>query len=220
MTLTLEVAPDPSAAARLVASLIGERARETVKQQGGFSLALSKAPAEMLDALASDDLPWSAISIYQVDERVAPAGHSDRNLTTLTGLLPPEAKSSLRPMPVDEPDLEAAAGRYAAELPEQLDLVHLGLGSDGHTASLIPADPVLDVRDRPVAVTEEYQGRRRVTLTYPALDAAREIVWLVTGEDKRDALARLLAGDTSIPAARIANPRQLVVADEDAAPTV
>ena len=145
---------------------------------------------------------------------MAPAGDPARNLVALLEALPRE---SLHPMPVEDPDLEEAARRYAAELPPALDLVHLGLGPDGHTASLIPGDPVLDVRDRLVAVTGEYQGHRRMTLTYPALEAAREIVWLVTGEEKREILARLLARDPSIPAGLIANPRQLVVADAAAA---
>ena len=216
MTLALEVAPDSATAARRVASLVAERARETVEKDGSFSLALSKVPPEMLDALATDDLPWSAMSIYQVDERIAPTGHADRNLTAFSAGLPPEAKASLRPMPVEEAKLDEAAVRYAIELPAHLELVHLGLGPDGHAASLVPGDPVLEIRDRLVAITREYQGRRRMTLTYPALAAACEIVWLVTGETKRDALARLLAGDASIPAARISNPRQLAIADEAA----
>jgi 6-phosphogluconolactonase len=172
---------------------------------------------EMFRALGDEQVPWQQTTIYQVDERVAPAGHPDRNLTHLLAALPRAAHDSVRPMPVEDPDLEQAAERYAAELPQQLDVVHLGLGPDGHTASLIPGDPVLEVSDRLVAVTNEYQRRRRLTLTYPALDAAREIVWLVTGSDKQDAVVRLLARDTSIPAARIANPHQLVVCDEAAA---
>jgi len=120
-------------------------------------------------------------------------------------------------MPVEDPDLEAAARRYEAELPEALDLVHLGLGGDGHTASLVPGDPVLEVRDRDVVVTGEYRGRRRMTLTYPALDRAREIVWLVAGEEKREALRQLLDRDPSIPASHVAAPVQLVVADHAAA---
>lgn len=216
MTLALEVVPDSAAAATRVASLVSERAQESVARSGSFTLALSKAPRQMLDALVAGDVPWSAMSIFQVDERIAPAGHEDRNLIALSAGLPPEAKASLRPMPVEEANFEAAAGRYAAGLPAHLDLVHLGLGPDGHTASLVPGDPVLEIRDRLVAITREYQGRRRMTLTYPALAAAREIVWLVTGDTKRDALERLLAGDTSIPAVRIFNPRQLVIADEAA----
>lgn len=213
MTLPLEVFTDSSAAGRRVGELVARRARES---REGFSFALSKAPAALLDALAAGEVPWDATGVFQVDERVAPVGDPDRNLTLLLAALPQDAADSVRPMPVEDPDLEEAARRYAAELPAQLDLVHLGLGSDGHTASLVPGDPVLEERERLVAVTGVYQGHRRMTLTYPALDAAREIVWLVTGETKRDALGWLLAGEASIPAGRVSNPHQLVVADKAA----
>lgn len=216
MTLSLEVAPDATGAAIRVAALIAERARATAERGRVFSLALSKSPPELLRTLHDADLTWPSIRVYQVDERVAPTGHADRNLTHMLEELPAAAHESIRPMPVGNPELEAAAERYAAELPAQLDLVHLGLGTDGHTASLVPGDPVLDVFDRVVAVTDEYQGRRRLTLTYPALDAAREIVWLVTGASKREPLSRLLARDSSIPAARVSNDRQRVVADNAA----
>lgn len=212
MTTALEVHPDAEAAARRVGELVAERARAA----GDFALALSKAPPALLHALAASGVSWERVRIFQVDERVAPAGHPDRNLTGLLAALPPHARDRVRAMPVDEPDLEEAAARYAAGLPP-LDLVHLGLGPDGHTASLFPGNPVLDVRDRLAAVTGEQQGYRRMTLTYPALEAARQLVWLVTGESKRDVLARLLARDVAIPAARIANPNQLVVADAAAA---
>lgn len=222
MTLALEVVPDARAAADRVAALVAARAREVAQREGAFSIAVSggTTPEEMFRALGDEDLPWQQTTIYQVDERVAPAGSADRNLTQLLAALPRAALGSVRPMPmpVKDPDIEQAAERYAAELPPQLDLVHLGLGADGHTASLVPGDSVLEVKHRLVAVTREYQGRRRMTLTYPALDAAQEIVWLVTGRDKRDALARLLDRDTSIPAARVSNPRQLVVCDAEAAP--
>lgn len=219
MTLAFEVLPDPSAAVGRMARLVGERAREAVREHGRFSVAVSggTTPDEMFRALADEGVPWQQTTVYQVDERVAPAGDPDRNLTGLLAALPSAAHDSVRPMPVEDPDLEQAADRYAAELPPQFDLVHLGLGADGHTASLVPGDAVLEVRDRLVAVTREHQGRRRMTLTYPALDAAQEIVWLVTGFEKREAVARLLARDTSLPAARIANPRQLVVCDAEAA---
>ena len=103
-------------------------------------------------------------------------------------------------------------------LPEPFDLVHLGLGPDGHAASLVPGDPVLEVSDRRVAITETaYQGHHRMTLTYPAIDDARQVLWLVTGAEKRDALAKLLAGDESIPAGRVKNEAMTIVAYEAAA---
>ena len=211
MTLELEVHEDAEAAARRTAALVVERASEA---PAPFALALSKAPAALLAELARD-LPWDRSVVFQVDERVAPWGNPERNLTALLAELPHER---VRAMPVDDPDLDTAAERYGAELPPALDVVHLGLGTDGHTASLVPGDPALDVHDRLVAVTGVYEGRRRMTLTYPALNAAREIVWLVTGEPKRDALARLLARDPSIPATGVRSLRQLVVADAAAAP--
>ena len=148
-------------------------------------------------------MDWAAVDVFQVDERVAPDGDPDRNLTHLRASLPAAATHSIRPMPVTDEDLEAAADGYAAALPLALDLVHLGLGPDGHTASLGPGDPILEERERLGGIAGPYQGRRRMTLTYPALAAARRIVWLVTGADKRDALAKLVGGDPSIPAGRV-----------------
>jgi 6-phosphogluconolactonase len=173
----------------------------------------------MLELLPSEALAGGGIAIFQVDERVAPDGDPDRNLTAIRAALPDAALERLQPMPVAEPDLDAAAARYEEVLPERLDLVHLGLGPDGHTASLVPDDAVLEVGDRRVAMTAgEYQGRRRMTLTFPALDAARRILWLVTGEDKRDALARLLGGDRSIPAGLVEVANAVVICDRAAAP--
>jgi 6-phosphogluconolactonase/glucosamine-6-phosphate isomerase/deaminase len=175
----------------------------------------------MLRALAREDVPWDQVHLLQVDERVAPDGDPDRNLIALHESLPAPAR--VHPMPVELDDLDAAARRYAdiltsvAGSPPELDLVHLGLGGDGHTASLVPGDPVLDVGDRDVAITGPYQGRRRMTLTYPALDRARQVVWLVTGEDKAAMLARLCDGDATIPAGRVRAARAAVFADHAAA---
>jgi 6-phosphogluconolactonase len=218
--LRLEVVEDAEAAARRAAGSIAEAGRAAVAERGRFSLAVSggRTPWRMLALLADEDLPWEATEIFQADERVAPAGSEARNLTHLILSLPLERQGAIRPMPVDDDDLGGAAARYERALPERLDLVHLGLGPDGHTASLLPGDPVLEESDRRVAITEgKYQGHRRMTLTYPALADARRILWLVTGEDKRDPLARLLRGDASIPAGRVAASESLVIADGAAA---
>jgi 6-phosphogluconolactonase len=213
------VAADARAAAQRAAELIGEAAREAARERGSFTLALSggQTPRQMLAILAGLDLPWDESSIFQADERIAAPGSQERNLTHQIIALPLERQALLRPMPVTSRDLDAAAAEYEATLPERLDIAHLGLGRDGHTASLVPGDPVLEVRDRRVAVTEPYEGHRRMTLTYPALDRARQVLWLVTGEEKREAVSRLLAGDKSIPAARVAAGEQVLVADEAAA---
>ena len=172
----------------------------------------------MFKLLGERGLDWAHIDLFQIDERVAPEGDPDRNLTQIRDSLPDEALDRLRPMPVTDEDLDAAATRYEAQLPKPLDMLHLGLGPDGHTASLVPDDSVLEVTDRLVAVTGgEYQGRRRMTLTYPALAEARNVFWLVAGEDKHDAVAKLLAGDPSIPAGRVEAADAVVLADSSAA---
>jgi 6-phosphogluconolactonase len=219
--LQTEVLPDADAASRRGAELIVAVAREAVAARGAFSLALSggRTPWRMV-ALLGDmaEMPWDRTQIFQVDERLAPPGDEERNLTHLVQMLALEHQAALRPMPVTSHDLDAAAREYEAQLPERFDLVHLGIGSDGHTASLIPGDPVLDVSDRRVGVTAgEYEGLRRMTLTFPELAAARRILWVVAGEEKRDALALLLAGDRSIPAGRVENDEMIVIADEAAA---
>ena len=163
------------------------------------------------------DRPGTRVTIFQVDERVAPDGDPDRNLTHLDACARRRPGRADRADAGDDDDLDAAAARYAGALPRRFDLVHLGLGPDGHTASLVPGDPVLDVDDRLVALTEPYQGHRRMTLTYPALARADLLVWLVTGAEKRDALARLLAGDRSIPAGRVTAARSVILADAAAA---
>jgi 6-phosphogluconolactonase len=216
----LEVLPDAEAAAQRGAELIAESAAEAIAERGAFTLAASggTGPWEMYRRLSQLEVDWEPVEVFQVDERVVADDDPERNLLHLLETLPQPALPRVRPMPVTDADLEAAAERYAGLLPKALDLVHLGLGPDGHTASLVPGDPVLDVDDRRVALTAgEYQGKRRMTLTYPELGRARRIFWLITGEDKREPLPRLLEGDRSIPAGRVEARDAVVVADEAAA---
>jgi 6-phosphogluconolactonase len=177
------------------------------------SLALSggRTPWSILSALPRTDLEWNRVDIYQVDERVAPDGDLARNLTGLTSALLEHVPAMVYPMPVQGPDLEVAADRYAAELPAVLDIVHLGLGDDGHTASLVPGDPVLDVVDRRVAVTRPYKGHRRMTLTFPAFERVGSIIWIVAGAEKTSMVERLLAADPTIPAGRIPQKRAVLI---------
>lgn len=219
--MKVEVCPDGDAASARAAELITEAIRGTLAERGRCAVAFSggKEPWKMIGAIDSDVLTDEAVTIWQVDERVAPDGDPDRNLTHLRECLPESALERLHPMPVTETDLDAAAESYAAELPEELDVVHLGVGPDGHTASLVPGDTVLEVADRGVAATEgEYEGHRRMTLTYPTLAAARAIVWLVPGEQKREAVGKLIDADPSVPAGRVDQTNAIVVTDEAAAP--
>ncbi|MFP4635880.1 MAG: 6-phosphogluconolactonase [Nitriliruptoraceae bacterium] len=215
--------------ARQAAAHVAVALREAASERGRATLAVSggSTPGDLLEALAAQPLPWDRLHVFQVDERFAPAGHTERNLELLRGRLladRPLPDGQVHPMPVDNPDPEAAAERYAAQLaevagvPPVLDVVQLGLGSDGHTASLLPGDPVVDVVDRDVAVTGSYGGWRRLTLTLPIIARARSLVWLVSGADKRGAVARLLAGDPAIPAGRVPGDRAVAFLDPAAAP--
>jgi 6-phosphogluconolactonase len=194
--MKVEVLADPEVVARKAAAIIAGEARDAVAARGRFVMALSggRTPWLMLRELAAMEIPWPAVHVVQVDERVAPAGHVDRNLTHL------------------RETLQRLAGS-----PAVLDLVHLGLGPDGHTASLVPGDPALEVENSAVALSCPYQGRRRMTLTYPILNRARRVLWVVTGKDKADMVTRLLDGDDSIPAGRVGKDRALLLADQAAA---
>ncbi len=226
--MKLEVLPDAETVARRAAELVAAEARAAVAERGRFTFAVSggSTPWVMLRALADEDVPWDGLHVFQVDERVAPAGHPDRNLTHLRESLlehAPLAPERVHAMGVEDSDLASAAARYARALeevagsPPVLDLVHLGLGPDGHTASLVPGDPVLEVVDRDVSLTvNPYQDRIRMTVTYPLLDRARKILWLVTGASKVEMLQRLRDGDASIPAGRVGSERALVLADREA----
>jgi len=226
--MKIEVFSDDESTARAAAKFIAGEARAAVAARGQFVMAVSggRTPWIMLRALAKEEVPWEHIHVAQVDERVAPAGHPDRNLTHLRENLlehSPIRPDQIHAMRVESPDLEGAAKLYAAALadiagsPPTLDLVHLGLGPDGHTASLVPGDPVLNVTDGDVAVTGVYQGRRRMTLTYPIINRARRILWLVTGNEKAGMLLRLSHGDPSIPAGRIRQDKAVIFADRAAA---
>lgn len=225
--MIIEILTDADAVAKTAAKLIAVEARAAVAERGRFVMAVSggKTPWQMLRALAHEEVPWTGVHIVQVDERVAPAGDADRNLTHLRESLlshAPLPESHIHAMPVNETDLEAAAASYARTLekiagsPPVLDLVHLGLGADGHTASLIPGDAVLEVANRDVAMTGVYQKRRRMTLTYPLLKRARKIMWVATGAEKAEMLVRLCAGDASIPAGRLRRRHDLLLADQPA----
>ena len=225
--MQMETLSDADTVARAGAAFIAAEARASVAARGRFVVAVSggQTPWKMLRALADEEVPWAGVHVVQVDERVAPAGDADRNLTHLRESLLGSGWLSLEQvhaMPVEAADLAAASERYAEMLrgiagsPAVIDVAHLGLGPDGHTASLVPGDPVLDVSDTDVALTGVYQGRTRMTLTYPILNRSRRILWLVTGHEKAAMLARLRQGDRSIPAGRISRDQALVLADGDA----
>src|SRR5881397_1356994 len=225
--MKIEIFRDADAVAQKAAEIIATESRAAVKARGRFIVAVSggHTPWQMLRALAEEEVPWKDMHVVQVDERVAPAGDPDRNLTHLRESLlqhAPLRSEQIHAMPVESPDLEAAAKRYAAALqeiagsPPGLDLVHLGLGPDGHTASLVPGDPVLDVTDADVALTGPYQWRCRMTLTYPMLNRARRVLWVVTGSEKVEMLRRLRDGDLSIPAGRVRREQALLLADRAA----
>ena len=225
--MKLELFDGPDSVAQAAAATIAADARAAMAARGRFAFAVSggHTPWIMLRALAGEDMPWAGVHVFQVDERVAPDGHPDRNLTHLRESLlqhAPLRPEQIHAMPVESPDLEAAATQYVDALraisgsPPVLDLVHLGLGPDGHTASLVPGDAVLDVTDADVALTGVYQGRRRMTLTYPILNRARRVLWVVTGPEKVEMFRRLRDGDVSIPAGRIQREQALLLADRAA----
>jgi 6-phosphogluconolactonase len=226
--MKVQVFADADAVARAAAQFIAAEVRAAVTARGRFIMAVSggKTPWQMLRNLANEEVPWPHVHIVQVDERIAPAGDPDRNLTHLResllshAPLPPE---HIYAMPVDETDLEAAAASYARTLetisgsPPVLDLAHLGLGPDGHTASLVPGDEILNVTDRDVALTGVYQNRRRMTLTYPLLNRSRKILWLVTGAEKVEMVIRLRDGDVTIPSGRVRQENALLLTEHSAA---
>ena len=226
--MNIQIFSDADEVAAEAAKLIAMIARQSVEERGRFILAVSggRTPWQMLRVLGKEDVPWKSVHVFQVDERIAPSGHPDRNLTQLRHCLlenSPISEHHIYAMPVEWNDLEFAADEYADLLSQQagsppiIDLIHLGLGADGHTASLIPENRVLEIVDRDVAITGIYQGRERMTLTYPIINRARNIMWVITGAEKAPMLKRLLDADTSIPAGRIHQEKAFILADQDAA---
>lgn len=227
MPMRVDILGTAEDAAVAAAGVIAAAARACVAERGRFIFAVSggRTPPMMLRALSGEDVPWHGVHVAQVDERIAPAGHADRNFTGLQESLldrVPLTPEQIHAMPVDSANIDLSAA-YAHELtaiagtPPILDLVHLGLGPDGHTASLIPGDSALDITDGDVALTGVYQGRRRMTMTLPMLNRSRQILWVVTGADKAPMLARLVAGDHAIPAGRVNQAAAFVIADRAAA---
>jgi 6-phosphogluconolactonase len=226
--MKIEVLADADAVAHKAAEIIAAEARDAVVARGRFAFAVSggHTPWVMLRLLAGEKVPWEQVELFQVDERVAPPGDPDRNLTHLRESLlsrVPLKPEQVHAMPVEAADVRKGAKDYAATLekfagsPPVLDLVHLGLGPDGHTASLVPNDPVLDVTNADVALAGPYQWRCRLSLTYPVLNRARRILWVITGSEKAGPLVRLRDRDPSIPAGRVVQDRATVLADQAAA---
>ena len=226
--MKIEVLANDDAVAKAAAGVIAAEARAAVAARGIFTLAVSggKTPWAMLKDLASEEVPWSQVHVFQIDERIAPEGDTDRNLTHLHESLlgnAPIPKENIHAMPVNAADPAEGAKEYEQTLqefcgnPPVLDMAHLGLGPDGHTASLIPGDPVLGVVDRDVALTGVYQDRNRMTLTYPMINRSRKILWLATGAAKVPMIVRLKAADPTIPGGRISQEQALLLTDTAAA---
>ncbi len=225
--MELQILPDAQAVAQKATQIIAELAQERIRLTGTFSFAVSggSTPWKVLRQLADAALNWESVELFQVDERIAPAGDAQRNLTQITqNLLDHSALSleQIHAMPVEQTDIESAAESYAQQLiklcgnPPQLDLIHLGLGEDGHTASLLPSDPARKSQ-KLVTITKEYQGLRRMTMTYPAINAAQRRLWIVTGTNKQSMLERLYQGDDSIPAGLVERENAIILADQNAA---
>jgi 6-phosphogluconolactonase len=226
--MRIHVLPTAEAAAERAADWLRAEIGRATAQRGRCLVALSggRTPWRMLHDLRRLRVHWHDLQVFQVDERVVPATDERRNSRQISDLLvAPDAlgPEQFHAMPVERDDLAAGADEYArllagqAGTPPVLDVVALGVGADGHTASLVAGDQLLEERDRDVGVSIPYQRVRRMTLTFRALDAARHRLWLVTGADKARALKQLWAGDSSVPAGRVAREAALVFADVAAA---
>ena len=221
--MRINVVDDAEQLAWEVASFIAARLASAIDERGRAVVAFSggSTPAAMLRRLAATEVDWSAVTVFQVDERIAPDGSEDRNATMLNRELLDAVAAQAYLMPVTRDRVDTAAESYALLIGDVcggvLDVAHLGLGGDGHTASLVPGDPVVDEIHADVAVTGEYQGRRRMTMTLPLLNRARAVVWEVAGAGKAGAVAKLVAGDAGIPAAGVIQDHATLFVDAAAA---
>jgi len=206
--LTFEVHPASRVlvdAAERIAAALGE----CLEASGSASLALSggNSTVGLCEALARMPIDWKAVDVFQVDERAVPPDHEDSNFRLielhLLRRLGPAAPRCVR-MRAEVPDPHEAARSYAAGLPSRLDVVVLGIGPDGHTASLFPGSALLDETTARVAVIDDSPKPppRRMTLTLPTLNAARWVFGIAIGEGKREIVRRLRAGE-DLPASRV-----------------
>jgi 6-phosphogluconolactonase len=195
-------------AARSAAEEIARLLREAINTRGMASLALSggKTPREMVEHLSATDVQWQNVQLFQVDERAVPLDDPARNWSTFGPLVDRLPSTNCHPMPVERADADTEYSSVLSHVlgsPAHLDVVHLGLGVDGHTASLVPGDPVVAERDREVSWVAAYQGHRRLTLTQPVLTGAGRQVWLVRGKSKAGALRELVEGRSDAPAGHV-----------------
>lgn len=219
-----EIFPQAEDVAIAAAAYLAQQITVALAKKPIFSMAISggRTPWEMLRHLAQAQLPWERVHLFQVDERIAPEGHADRNLTKLQEVIAGTQmaeRMTIYPMPVNEVNLVQAAQHYAETLLEvtgdgRLDLIHLGLGTDGHTASLIPGDQACGELALYITRTAQpYQGRLRMTMTYPLINRAKQVLWIVTGSEKGEMLQRMLQQDPSIPAGSIRQENALLLVD-------
>lgn len=203
-------------AARDAARSIGHQIKAAASRRGVAHIAVSggRTPARMFGSMAELDLPWSVLHVWQVDERVAPAGDPARNVGLLDVLPVPDGH--IHPMPVEQDDLRKAIWKFKPKLPGVFDVIHLGLGADGHTASWPPDDPVVDTPST-MGISREYLGHVRLTLTPRVINAARMRVVLVTGADKASVVRRWIERDPSLPISRVRRSDTLAIVDEAAA---
>jgi 6-phosphogluconolactonase len=195
------VAADQEDLARIAAAWMGEQVSQAVARGGHCALALSggSTPRPAYERLATEPaVPWEAVEIYFGDERAVPPSDPASNyrmareaLIDRVGL--PESR--VHRMEADNPDLEAAAARYAALLPDRLDVLVLGMGQDGHTASLFPGSPaLLERRKKVVPAQSPVPPLHRLTITPPVIASARRLAVITAGAAKAPVVARVLRG--------------------------